>query len=115
MTQNHRSPAECTVFADLGATGDTDAAGHHGMRADLHVMRDLNLIVELDAVFDHGIAQCSAVDSGIGADVDIVADHYAASLRNLDVDPVFLRKAEAVRTDYRPGMHNPALADSAPG
>jgi hypothetical protein len=44
---------------------------------------DLDLVVELDAVLDHRVVEGTAVDGGVGADLDIVADDDAADLRNL--------------------------------
>ena len=54
-----------------------------------HVVRNLDLVVELDAVFDDRVFQRAAVDGGIGADFDIVADQHAANLRNFFPAPSF--------------------------
>ena len=60
---------------DPGAAGDADATGQRAVGADADVMRDLNLVVQLDPVLDHGIFQRAAIDGGVGADLDIIADH----------------------------------------
>ena len=39
-----------------------------------HVVADLDQVVELDAVADDGVAERAAVDAGVGADLDVVAD-----------------------------------------
>jgi hypothetical protein len=44
----------------------------------LHVVSDLYLVVELDAVADHGIAQRTAIDRGAGTDLDVVTDDHAS-------------------------------------
>ena len=49
----------------------------------VHVVADLDLVVELHAVLDHRVVQRAAVDGGVGADLDVVADDHAADLRNL--------------------------------
>jgi hypothetical protein len=56
------------------------------------VVADLDLVVELDAVFDDGVGQRAAVDRGVGADVDVVAHQHAPGLRDLDVDAVLAAK-----------------------
>ena len=58
-----------------------DAAGHGGVRADVHVVSDLDLVVELDAVADHRVLDRAAIDGGVRADLDIIADAHAADLR----------------------------------
>ncbi len=109
--------ADHAEAAYLGAARDRGAAGDHGMGADAHVMRDLDLIIDLAAVLDHGIAHRAAVDRGVGADLDIVAEHGAAGLRNLDVfDAVgsnVRRKTETVGPDHRAAVDDAALPDHA--
>ena len=50
-----------------------------------HIVGDLDEIVDLGALADHGVADRAAVDGGVGADLDIVLDDDAADLRNLVV------------------------------
>src|SRR5690606_10003109 len=62
-----------------------------------------------DVVADHGVFEGTAVDGGVGADLDVVADDDAADLRDLDPTAVALaREAEAVRADHRASMHDAA-------
>src|SRR3569623_3651961 len=115
MTQHHRGAAEGAVFSDIRAAGYADAARHRGMRADAAVMPDLNLIIELDAVFDHRIGQRPTVDRGICADLDIITDQHPSGLRNLYPFAVFIGKTKAVRADDGAGMHDSARPYFAPG
>ena len=66
----------------------------------LHVVADLDQVVELDAVLDHGVAERAAVDAGVGADLDVVADDARApSCSIFSQRPLVGREAEAVGAD----------------
>ena len=83
------------------------------MRADMHVVRHLYLVVELHTLLDHGVVQRAAVDGGIGADLDMIADDHTADLLNLQPPACIHRKAETVGTDHRAGMHDDMSSDDA--
>src|SRR5882672_734986 len=106
-----RGAADGAVPADAGAPRDPREGGDGGMRPDAHVVRDLDLVVELDAVLDHGVVQRAPVDGGVRADFDVVADDDASGLRDLDPAPALGRDAEAVRADHRSGVDHRALSD----
>src|SRR3989338_8788065 len=113
MSQNTRTAANPAITPDGSAAGNADTSGDRGMRADAHVVRNLNLVVQLHSVLDHRVVQRAAVDGGVRADLDIIADHHAADLRNLDPAPLVHRDAETVRTDHRAGMRDQVVADHA--
>src|SRR4029453_5594474 len=101
--RDHRLAGHRDVVADLDVTGDPDhppahaaaagrraagnatAARDHRVLADADVVTDLDQVVDPDAVLDDGVAERATVDGRIGADLDIVADHGRAELRNLDI------------------------------
>ena len=85
-------------------------AGDRGVRADAHVVADLDLVVELDALLDHRVVERAAVDRGVGADLDVVADAHAADLRNLDPAALLRRDAEAVGADHHAGVQDDPLS-----
>src|SRR5215470_11792182 len=68
--------ADHAALADRGAAGDADIGGDRRMCADVHVVRDLDEVVELDALLDHRVIDRAAVDSGVGADLDVRADAH---------------------------------------
>src|SRR5690606_2078282 len=105
MTVDHGGAADSAILADHGAAGHTDAGGHRGICADVTVMGDLNLIVQLDTVLDHGIGKRATVYRGVRADLDVVADAYPAHLGNLDPDSVLVGEAEAIRADHGARVH----------
>src|SRR5438034_10382010 len=112
MSQHHRGTAEGAIFANFGTAGDADTTGHRGMRADMAVVADLNLIVQFDAVFDDGIGQGAAVDAGVDADLAVVADHHHASLRNLDRGAASFAETETVPPNNCAGMDDSAFSDT---
>ena len=99
--------ASCT---DAGAAGHARESGHDRVRADTDVVRNLHLVVHLDAVFDHGVLDSAAIHGGIGPDFHVVADHHATQLRHLYPLRIFTGKPEAVAADHRPGMEKTAPA-----
>ena len=70
-----------------------------------HVVADLDLIVELHAILDDGVADRAAIDGRVGADFHIRADLHAAQLRDLDPCAAFGGKAKAVAAEHCPGVH----------
>ncbi len=107
-------PADHAARTDAGAAGDPGTTRHDGVLAHAHVVRDLNEVVELDAVADHGVVERAAVDRGVGADLDVVADDDAAGLRDLDPGAGALaREAEAVGADDHARVQDAVLADHA--
>jgi hypothetical protein len=57
------------------------------VRADVHVVADLDQVVELDAVVQHGVVQRAPVDAGVGANLHVVANAHGAQLLDLDPAP----------------------------
>src|ERR1041384_7626960 len=53
--------------------------------ADVHVVGDLDQVVDLGAGADHRVVHAAAVDGGVGADLHVVADEAATHLGNLAV------------------------------
>ena len=58
-------------------------------------------------------SQRAAVDAGVGADLDVVADAHRAELLDLDPGALVRREAEAVGADHHAGMQQAARADDA--
>jgi hypothetical protein len=83
VTGDPDCPTDAAVAADAHAPGDTRACGNRSMRADPHVVTDLNLVVELDAFFDDGVVYRAAIDRRVRADLDVGPDMHAADLRHL--------------------------------
>src|SRR5205809_927730 len=115
MADDARGTADGAVPADARAACDGYTPGHRGMGTDVHVVADLDLVVELDAVLDHRVVERAAVDRGVGADLDVVTYHGAPGLRNLDPASGIRRHAETVGADHHAGVDQGALAYDAAG
>src|SRR3954471_2308409 len=83
-------------------------------------MGNLHLIVEPGAGSDLRIAQCAAVDRGIGADLDIVAQNHTAKLGGgqeavwADAEAEPLLADAGARVDIHPGTEH-GVADAGIG
>src|SRR5512134_1126640 len=60
-----RTASDAAIAADPGAARDTGARRDGSVRAYVHVMCDLYLIIELDALFDYGVVYRAAIYGGI--------------------------------------------------
>src|SRR5690349_642430 len=58
------------ALADGGASRDTHAARDRSEVADAHVVANLDEVVELDPIADHGVFDRALIDRGIGSDLD---------------------------------------------
>ncbi len=76
-----------------GTASHTHTTGHGRVGTDVHVVANLDQVVQLDAIFDHRVVQRTAIDAGVGTDLDIVADAHSAEL--LDLDPFALCGAQS--------------------
>src|SRR5258705_104904 len=115
MAEDACRAADRAVPADTRAARNGGTPGHRRMGADAHVMADLDLVVQLDAVLDHRVVERAAVDRRVGSDLDIVAYKGTTRLRDLDPASRIARHAETVGADHHAGMNQCALADNAAG
>src|SRR5262249_42421091 len=99
------------VVAELGRAGDAALGHDDAMPSDHDVVGDLHQVVDLGAVADHRVSERAAVDGGVGADLDVVADDDAADLGPLAPASGAHREAEAVLPDAGAGVNDAAVAD----
>ena len=111
--------------------GQTDLAGNHDEIPELcapgtsrlgnkdatptehDVVTDLHQIINHRTRADDRIRPGTAIDRGVGADFDIIADNHTPQLRDLDMAARARGKAEAVLTDAHAGIERDAVADQA--
>ena len=74
MIRDANLPADDYALADRAAAGNAGLRGENRMLADAHVVRDLHEIVDFHAVADLRGVERPAVDRGVCADLDVVAD-----------------------------------------
>src|SRR5262249_17880867 len=114
------------TFAHENMVGQADVAADHGvivhprrtsqrrlptndaMIADADVVADLDEIVDLRPLADARGAERSAIDTGVGADLDVVGDLDRADLRNFDVAAFTELIAKTIRAENRAGMNGHA-------
>src|SRR5882757_2865927 len=81
------------------------------MRANLHVVPDVNKVVELHAFGDASVVQRAAIDGGVCADLHLVGDLHDADLRKFPVAAIAIDIAKTVRTNDCSRMNLDAMAD----
>ena len=112
---------ERDIGSDAGAAGDADLGAEDGMSPDLHVVGNLDEVVDLAPLPYHRATEAGAVDGGVGPDFDIIPDFDNACLGDLDVTPILEFVAESTRSDHGPRLKNDpvpkdaALANDRPG
>ena len=74
------------------------------MLTDMIIVAKLDLIIELDAILDDRVPDSTAVDAGIGADFDIVANPDTAQLRHFQIGVLIPDKTKTVCADDCTGM-----------
>ena len=95
--------------------GNADLAGQDAAPSEHDVVADLHQIINHRAGADHSIVTRAAVDRGVGADIDVVADDDPAELRDLDRSGPIGSKAETGLADPNPRMQHDARPDHAHG
>ena len=83
------------------------------MGADVDVMTNLDQVVELDAVFNHGVLQGTPVYAGVGTNLNIIANTNGTELLYFFPAALVRCKAETISTNDNPGVNNAAFADTA--
>src|SRR3989441_8191518 len=75
-------------------------------------MSHLNQIIQLRSAFDARLSGRGAIDRGIRANLDVVFDHHATNLRNLQPTTLFVfGKSETVAANHGVVVNNDARAD----
>src|SRR5579871_1763598 len=82
------------------------------MPADAAIVADMHQIVELGSVANRRDAERGAIDTGICADFDIVADFHPADLREFLIVIAGSDEAKAVGAEYAAGVQHGAVADA---
>src|SRR5262245_24274779 len=101
-----------TIASHRGSARKAGERRHDSVLADLDVVADLDQVVKLRAAPDACAAEARAVDAAVGADLDVVLDHDAAHLQELEWAAFLVgREAEAVGADHRAAVNATSRAD----
>lgn len=101
------------MVADFGAAGDAGLRGDHRVLADRDIMGDLHEIIDFSATANQGLTQSRAIDSGVGADFDIVFNHDDTDLRNLDALFAAPGIAKTIAADHHTGVQYDPVSQAA--
>ena len=101
------------VVADPGAPRDADPRHDQAAFADLHIVADLDQVIQFGAAPDDSVVDTPPVDTGVGADLDLVLQNAAAHVGNPRVPLAVPEVAEAITADYRARLEHHAIADPA--
>lgn len=111
VTSEDARAADDTVTAKGNGTGDDAVTGNNRVCTNMYIVADLNQIIELHTIFQHGIADCTAINRGIGTNIDIVTDSYPAELGNGFPAAAGMGIAKAARADHGTAIDKYPLAD----
>src|SRR5215469_4224326 len=104
MVGNAHLAAQDGEITDHGASGNADLGDQHHVAAHLHIVTDLDQIIDLCTFANHRVAQGTAVDGRGGADLDVILDDHTAELGNLHMARLRGGKPESRLTDGGPGQ-----------
>ena len=105
MTTDSRGAADCASLSNSNTPCDSDTTRNRGISADMHVMSDLDLVIELHSTLDDGVFQSTAINSRVCTNFHIVTDTHATQLGNFFPDILVNGNAESVRTDDNAGVN----------
>src|SRR5271157_5704129 len=96
------------IIADSGAPRNAGLRGDHNVGSNAGVVADMHQVVKLCARADDSLVQRAAVNGAVGADLDVIANHQLANLRELLIAAVHLvaHESEAVGAQHRARMHH---------
>ena len=78
VPQHHSTATHRAVRANHRAARNAHTTGHGGMRTNAHVVPNLDEVVQLHTVFNHGVFKGAAVNAGVGANFNVITDFYRA-------------------------------------
>ena len=104
--------AKHDIFFYRNTAGKACLGGDYHIFSDLAVVANVNQIIDFRASPDAGCVEGSAVDGGVGADLDIVFDFQTSDLRKLFITASRLvtHIAEAVAAKHCAGVDDYAVS-----
>src|SRR5215469_4703876 len=108
-----RLAANHYVFAHSARARESHLGCGNRVRADLAVVPNVNQIVEFHAFKNARVVQRAAVNRGVRANLDVVANLHNPDLRKFPMLSFSESVAEPVRANHRARMNLHAMADSS--
>ena len=106
MAVDTGAAANHAMATNFRTAGNAHTTGNGRMIANFHIMADLHQIIYFNSLTDHGILQGSAINGGISADFNIIADDYPAYLRDFHPLPAIMRQTKSICADHCATMDN---------
>ena len=111
MSDEARLSAHHAVLAEMRRSAHAHLCRQSGVLAYLHIVGQMDKIIQFHAPVDMRRAHRGAVDGGIGPDFHVVVDDHIAHLRDLLVMAVGLRsEAKAVGAEHCTRMEDAVFA-----
>src|SRR4029453_11012013 len=85
------------------------------MPANADIVAHLNQVVDLCALADDRVTNCTTIDGRAGPDLDVVLNDNAPDLRHLEMAIAAHHESKAVLTDLAAGMNDDPIADQGIG
>src|SRR5690606_33601269 len=112
MPNNADLSAYHTMLADLGRSRNSRLGGNYRVLADLHIMGNLYLIVQLDPFSQNGRAQGRTIYGRPRANIHIIFQDHISRLGHLAESPLLVRrKSKTIGPDDNTAIDNAMVAD----
>src|SRR5262249_33063723 len=105
-------PTNDDATANRAGAGNSRLRGNHNLCANLHIVSDMDQVIQFYAFGDARVVERAAIDRGVCANLDVVADFHNSSLRKLPILPFSESVSKAVRADHRSRMNFDPMSDS---
>ena len=105
-------PPTTRIGADAARSGNAGLRRDHDIASHVHVVAEVDQIVDLHAALDAGFFQSAAIDGRVGADLDVIFNHEPPLLRELEIFAAVgvAHIAKAVGSKYHAGVNDDVLA-----
>ena len=110
IAETHLAADDAIIF-DRDAAADPGLRGNHHACADIAVVSDMDHIVQLGSFSNPSATERAAIDSRVGAQLDVVFDDDRADLRKFVVTHVSAHISKTVSANDNSGMQNHAVTD----
>ncbi|MNY06506.1 hypothetical protein D3C86_1392670 [compost metagenome] len=115
MPGNAYLSANNRFFPQLGAARNSALCRNHTVLTHIHVVRNLDQVVQFNPFADKRRAHRSPVYRSVGPNLHIILYHDITDLPYFGISTICLRgKAETITANYRIGMDNDVVAQHRP-
>ncbi len=100
--------------ANPGTSCNAGIPGNNRVRTYFDVMRNLHQVVDFDPVGNDGVIQGTAINAGIGADFNVIANDDRPQLLYFVPTACLLGKTETIGANHHPRVQQTTLPDTGP-